>query len=173
MLSNALILALRELRRNKMRSFLTMLGIIIGVAAVISLVTIGEGATRQVTEQISSLGSNLMMVAPGKRMGPGQGGGAAPFKLADAEAIAREIPGLRAVAPTCGAAATAIYANENLVPRSPAPRTSSLKSPACASRKDAASRNPKCGPVRPYASSAKQYAPTSSGGRVPSAARSG
>ena len=113
MLSNALILALRELRRNKMRSFLTMLGIIIGVAAVISLVTIGEGATRQVTEQISSLGSNLMMVAPGKRMGPGQGGGAAPFKLADAEAIAREIPGLRAVAPTCGAAATAIYANEN------------------------------------------------------------
>ena len=113
MLSNALILALRELRRNKMRSFLTMLGIIIGVAAVISLVTIGEGATRQVTEQISSLGSNLMMVSPGKRMGPGQGGGAAPFKLADAEAIAREIPGLRAVAPTCGAAATAIYANEN------------------------------------------------------------
>lgn len=113
MLTNAFILALRELRRNKMRSFLTMLGIIIGVAAVISLVTIGGGATRQVTDQISSLGSNLMMVMPGRRMGPGQGGGGAPFKLADAEAIAREIPSIRAVAPTSASAVTAIYANEN------------------------------------------------------------
>ena len=113
MLTNAFILALRELRRNKMRSFLTMLGIIIGVAAVISLVTIGGGATRQVTDQISSLGSNLMMVMPGKRMGPGQGSGGAPFKLADAEAIAREIPSIRAVAPTSASPVTAIYANEN------------------------------------------------------------
>jgi putative ABC transport system permease protein len=53
MLWNALLLAFRELRRNKMRSFLTMLGIIIGVAAVITLVTLGGGATKQVTEQIS------------------------------------------------------------------------------------------------------------------------
>ncbi len=113
MITNAFILALRELRRNKMRSFLTMLGIIIGVAAVISLVTIGGGATRQVTDQISSLGSNLMMVMPGKRMGPGQGSGGAPFKLADAEAIAREIPSIRAVAPTSASPVTAIYANEN------------------------------------------------------------
>jgi putative ABC transport system permease protein len=115
MLVNAFILALRELRRNVLRSILTMLGIIIGVAAVISLVTIGGGATRQVTEQISSLGSNLMMVSPGKRMGPpGQGGGgAASFKLADAEAIAREISSLRAVAPTSGTALTVIYANQN------------------------------------------------------------
>lgn len=114
MLLNAFILALRELRRNKMRSFLTMLGIIIGVAAVISLVTIGGGATRQVTDQISSLGSNLMMVTPGKRMGPGQGsGGAAPFKLADAEALAREIPSIRAVAPVSAGAVTVVYTNEN------------------------------------------------------------
>jgi putative ABC transport system permease protein len=113
MLANALLLALRELRRNVMRSFLTMLGIIIGVAAVIILVTLGGGATKQVTEQISSLGSNLMMVAPGKRMGPGQGSGAAPFKLADAEAIAREITSLRAVAPTASSPMTAIYGNEN------------------------------------------------------------
>lgn len=113
MLTNAFILALRELRRNKMRSFLTMLGIIIGVGAVISLVTIGGGATQQVTDQISSLGSNLMMVNPGKRMGPGREGGAAPFEVEDAEALAREIPGIRAVAPLSSSAVTAIYANEN------------------------------------------------------------
>jgi putative ABC transport system permease protein len=113
MLANALLLALRELRRNVMRSFLTMLGIIIGVAAVIILVTLGGGATKQVTEQISSLGSNLMMVSPGKRMGPGQASGAVPFKLADAEAIAREITSLRAVAPTASSPMTAIYGNEN------------------------------------------------------------
>ncbi|MBN2508386.1 MAG: ABC transporter permease [Verrucomicrobia bacterium] len=113
MLLNALLLALRELRRNVMRSILTMLGIIIGVAAVIVLVTLGSGATRKVTEQIASLGSNLLMLTPGKRMGPGQSSGGAPFKLADAEAIAREVPGLAAVAPVSSRSATAIYASEN------------------------------------------------------------
>ncbi len=113
MLGNALILALRELRRNVMRSFLTMLGIIIGVAAVIILVTLGKGATRQVTEQIASLGSNLLMIHPGKHMGPGQSSGAAPFKLADAEAIQREIPSLIAVAPASSSSMTAILGNEN------------------------------------------------------------
>ena len=113
MIGNAFLLALRELRRNVMRSILTMLGIIIGVAAVIILVTLGSGATRKVTEQIASLGSNLLMVSPGKRMGPGQSSGAAPFKLADAEAIAREVPSLAAVAPVSSCSTTAIYANEN------------------------------------------------------------
>ena len=113
MIGNALLLALRELRRNVMRSFLTMLGIIIGVAAVIILVTLGGGATQQVTEQIASLGSNLMMVTPGKHMGPGQSSGAAPFKLADAEALARDIPSLAAVAPMVSRSTTAILANEN------------------------------------------------------------
>jgi putative ABC transport system permease protein len=113
MIGNALLLALRELRRNIMRSILTMLGIIIGVAAVIVLVTLGSGATRRVTDQIASLGSNLLMVSPGKRMGPGQSSGAAPFKLADAEAIAREVPSLAAVAPISSRSTTAIYANEN------------------------------------------------------------
>jgi putative ABC transport system permease protein len=113
MMGNALLLALRELRRNVMRSILTMLGIIIGVAAVIILVTLGSGATRRVTEQIASLGSNLLMVSPGKRMGPGQSSGASPFKLADAEAIARDVPSLAAVAPVSSRSTTAIYANEN------------------------------------------------------------
>jgi len=113
MIWNAFLLALRELRRNKMRSFLTMLGIIIGVAAVITLVTLGGGATKQVTDQIAGLGSNMLMVNPGKQMGPGQSSGAAPFKIADAEALARDIPSLVAVAPTVGGAMTAIFANEN------------------------------------------------------------
>ena len=113
MLWNALLLALRELRRNLMRSFLTMLGIIIGVASVIILVTLGGGATRQVTDQIAGLGSNLLMIAPGKHMGPERSSGAAPFQVDDAEALAREIPALAAVAPTAGGATTAIFGNQN------------------------------------------------------------
>ncbi|MGZ8159966.1 MAG: ABC transporter permease [Methylobacter sp.] len=113
MLGNALLLALRELRRNMMRSILTMLGIIIGVAAVITLVTLGSGATQQVTQQIASLGSNLLMITVGKRIGPGQMSGAEAFKVADAEALVREIAELVAVAPVASAATTAIYANEN------------------------------------------------------------
>ena len=113
MLWNAFLLAVRELYRNKMRSFLTMLGIIIGVAAVITLVTLGGGATKQVTEQIAGLGSNLLMISPGKHMGPGQSSGASPFKLADAEALIRDIPSLVAVAPTVGSSMTAIFANAN------------------------------------------------------------
>ena len=113
MLGVAFRLAFRELRRNLLRSMLTMLGIIIGVAAVIVLVTLGSGATRQVTERIASLGSNLLMISVGKRMGPGQRSTAPAFKVADAEAIVREIPGLVAVAPQATTSSTAIYANEN------------------------------------------------------------
>ncbi|QPK63644.1 ABC transporter permease [Methylomonas sp. LL1] len=113
MLGVALRLAFRELRRNLMRSILTMLGIIIGVAAVIVLVTLGSGATQQVTQQIASLGSNLLMITGGKRMGPGQSASAPAFKIADAEAIMREIPELAAVAPQASASSTAIVANEN------------------------------------------------------------
>jgi putative ABC transport system permease protein len=112
-LSNAFLLAIRELRRNVMRSILTMLGIIIGVAAVIILVTLGAGATKQVTEQISSLGSNLLMVTPGKMMGPGQSSGSAPFKRADADALSRELSILENIAPVANRSVTAIYGNEN------------------------------------------------------------
>ena len=68
------MLALRAIRRNLMRSFLTILGIVIGVGAVITMVTLGNGATRSVQDQISSMGSNLLMMRPGKRMGPPEGG---------------------------------------------------------------------------------------------------
>ncbi len=113
MFANALLLALRELRRNVMRSILTMLGIIIGVSAVITLVTLGGGATQQVTQQIASLGSNLLMISVGKRMGPGQMSGAAAFNLGDSEALFRDVADLVAVAPVAIGATTAIYANEN------------------------------------------------------------
>ena len=66
MLWNALLMAWRSIRRNILRSALTTLGIVIGVAAVISMVNVGSGATAQVSTQIGSLGSNLLMVRPGQ-----------------------------------------------------------------------------------------------------------
>jgi len=113
MLWNALLLALRELRRNVMRSFLTILGIVIGVAAVITMVTIGGGATVQVTEQIASLGSNLLMITPGQRLGPGLRSAAAPFDQDDVEAIAGEIGSIAAAAPSSSQPTTAVFGNEN------------------------------------------------------------
>ena len=113
MLWDTFILALREIRRHVLRSFLTVLGIVIGVASVIIMVTLGNGATVQVTEQIASLGSNLLMVSPGRRLGPGRDSTSSPFKLADAEAIARDITSLAAVAPSASQGVTAIFGNEN------------------------------------------------------------
>ena len=99
MLWNTILLSLREIKRNVMRSFLTILGIVIGVGAVITMVTIGGGATLQVKQQIASMGSNLLMVSPGKRLGPGQSTGNIPFKQTDAEAIARYIRSVRCRGP--------------------------------------------------------------------------
>ena len=113
MLWNALLLALREIRRNVLRSFLTILGIVIGVAAVIIMVTLGGGATAQVTEQIASLGSNLLLVTPGQRMGMGQRSGAKAFDLADADAMLRDINTIAIVAPSASAGVTAVFGNKN------------------------------------------------------------
>jgi putative ABC transport system permease protein len=113
MLWNALLLALRSIRRNVMRSFLTTLGIVIGVASVIIMVNLGSGATLQVKQQIESLGSNLLFMRVGQRLGHGQRTQAAPFEMEDADAIAREVPGVAAVAPISSQAMTAIYGNEN------------------------------------------------------------
>ncbi|HEY7556277.1 MAG TPA: ABC transporter permease [Candidatus Binatia bacterium] len=112
MVWNAFLLALRELHRNVLRSFLTILGIVIGVAAVIIMVTLGSGATVQVSQQIASLGSNLVALVPGQ-MGPGRGTTVAPFHENDTAAIAREIGNLKAVAPVATKSLTAIYANKN------------------------------------------------------------
>jgi putative ABC transport system permease protein len=105
-------LALREIRRNVMRSFLTILGIVIGVASVITMVTLGGGATVQITNGIASLGSNMLIVTPGQRMGPSQGS-AAPFHAKDVEAIAREIRSVAAVAPASQRSLTTVLGNEN------------------------------------------------------------
>lgn len=114
MLMNALLLALREILRNLLRSFLTVLGIVIGVAAVITMVTLGNGATRMVSDQISSLGSNLLMMRPGQRLGPGRDSAGAPnFKLADVEAIQMQVNGLQAVAPVAGSSVTLVAGNNN------------------------------------------------------------
>ena len=99
MWGNAFILALRQIWRNPMRSLLTVLGIVIGVAAVITMVTVGNGATQAVREQIESLGSNQLMIRPGQRMGPGGSAGEPSFKLEDIDAIANQIAGVKAVAP--------------------------------------------------------------------------
>jgi putative ABC transport system permease protein len=109
MIFNALLLALREIRRNLMRSFLTVLGVVIGVAAVITMVTLGNGATRMVSDQISSLGSNLLMMRPGQRLGPGRDSAGAPaFKQADVDAIQQQVNGLVAVAPVAGKSVTLV-----------------------------------------------------------------
>jgi len=114
MLLNALLLALREIRRNLLRSFLTVLGIVIGVAAVITMVTLGNGATRMVADQIASLGSNLLMVMPGQRLGPGRDSAGAPkFRIADIEAIRQQVGGLQAVAPVIGSAVTLVAGTQN------------------------------------------------------------
>jgi putative ABC transport system permease protein len=114
MLVSVFMLALRSIRRNLLRSFLTILGIVIGVSAVITMVTLGNGATQSIKTQISGLGTNLLMVRPGQRSGPGgSGGGGAgvpQFKEGDAEAIASQIGGVAAVAPE-GRASVTVVAN--------------------------------------------------------------
>jgi putative ABC transport system permease protein len=112
MIWNAFLLALRELRRNVLRSFLTILGIVIGVAAVIVMVTLGSGATVQVSQQIASLGSNVVMLIPGQ-MGPGRGSTVAPFRDDDVAAIARDIADLKAVVPVASKSITTVFANKN------------------------------------------------------------
>ncbi len=113
MLLSVLILALQSVRRNLLRSFLTILGIVIGVSAVITMVTLGNGATQAIQTQISSLGSNLLMVMPGQRQpggGGGGGGGVPQFTEADGLAIQSQIGGVAAVAPQ-GRASVTVVAN--------------------------------------------------------------
>jgi putative ABC transport system permease protein len=112
MLFNALIIALREIRRNLMRAFLTVLGVVIGVAAVITMVTLGQGATEMVKTQISSLGSNLLVLRPGQGWGGG-GPGVPLFSIADVAAIERQVPGVKAAAPLANASVNAIFLDKS------------------------------------------------------------
>jgi putative ABC transport system permease protein len=110
---STVLLALRSIRRNLMRSFLTILGIVIGVSAVITMVTLGNGATLAVQNQISSLGTNLLQVRPGQRGRPGGGGVQAAFKEADGQAILSQIGGIAAVAPEARTSATVVANGRN------------------------------------------------------------
>jgi putative ABC transport system permease protein len=112
MIGNALLLAMRAIRRNLMRSFLTVLGIVIGVSAVITMVTVGNGATQSVRNQIAGMGSNLLMVLPGQGFGPGAGD-APRFRAADADAIRAQVGLAQAVAPTAMRRTTAVYGARN------------------------------------------------------------
>ena len=118
MILNAFLLALREIRRNLMRAFLTVLGIVIGVAAVVTMVTLGNGATQMITTQVASLGSNLLIVMPGSRMGPGGGGNPPPnFQESDVAALIDNINSIRLAAPATNSSLTVQYLQANLTTR--------------------------------------------------------
>ena len=113
MLRAALLMALRELRRNVMRSSLTTLGIVIGVAAVIAMVTLGEGATARVTGEIGALGENLVFVVPGagRQRGPAMTT-APPFEIADVRAV-EELPEVEAATAIAGRSVRVVQGMRN------------------------------------------------------------
>ena len=110
MIWNAFAIAVREIARNLTRAFLTVLGVFIGVAAIITMVTLGQGATLAVKAQISNLGSNLMLLRPGAGFGFRPASGGVPnFSAEDAEIIGEQIDGVAAIAPVRSAAMSTIY----------------------------------------------------------------
>jgi len=109
-------IAVRALRVHKLRSLLTMLGIIIGVGAVVAMISVGQGATAQVTQRIASLGSNVLQIFPGSFSSGGVRGGSgsvSTLTLEDAEAIAPACPDVAAVAPIVSRNAQVVYGNQN------------------------------------------------------------
>ncbi len=114
MFGTTLLLALRSIARHKLRSFLTTLGIIIGVAAVVTMVTLGQATTAAVQKSIAALGTNILQVRPGQGFGRGGGGPRPPdFKTDDPAAIRDQIAGVTAVAAQAGTTGTAIYEGAN------------------------------------------------------------
>ncbi|HCI55723.1 MAG TPA: ABC transporter permease, partial [Bacteroidales bacterium] len=115
-LTNLFRIAIRALFRNKMRAFLTMLGIIIGVASVIAMLAIGEGSKRSITEEMSSMGSNLIMIMPNFQQRGGVNLGASSsmaLKYSDVTAIRNEAAFITAASPTVNANGQVIYGNKN------------------------------------------------------------
>ena len=107
-------LALLALRRNKLRSGLTVLGVVIGVAAVIAMVTVGQGSSQSVAASVASLGTNVLALRPGaQQMGPGSSQTARAFTLRDAAAL-RDLAVVAAVAPTVNSGETVVAGNANL-----------------------------------------------------------
>ncbi len=104
-----LLLSLREIRRHLLRSFLTTLGIIIGVAAVITMVTLGNGVTASIRDEISSLGSNIFIVFPVRT----ERGNPRPFDQSDIEAVASQIAGVELAAGSASSSAIAFHNGQN------------------------------------------------------------
>jgi putative ABC transport system permease protein len=115
MLWETIRLAIQAIFRNALRSFLTVLGIVIGVAAVIAMVTVGQGSTLQVTADVEKLGTNVVMVLPGRdNMQGGPGGSIDPMlTLRINDTVQDQIPGVRLSAPISQDRARAVYGNEN------------------------------------------------------------
>ena len=114
--TNLLKIALRALANNKMRGFLTMLGIIIGVASVITMLAIGQGSKKSIQSQISEMGSNMIMIQPGADMRGGVRQDASAMetlKLADYEAVKNETRYVSAVSPTVNSSGQLIYGAKN------------------------------------------------------------
>jgi putative ABC transport system permease protein len=114
----SVLIALEGLKANKLRSILTMLGIIIGVGAVIAMVSIGMGVREKVENSIAGLGSNLLIVMPGATSPSGvrmAAGSSTTLVNQDAQAIAKEIPGVSAVAPSVNKQYQIVYGNQNWV----------------------------------------------------------
>ncbi len=110
MIFNAFLLALREIRRNLTRAFLTVLGVIIGVSAVITMVTLGQGTTQAVKAQISNLGSNLLVLRPGQGFGSRSSSSGVPnFTQKDVTAIRDQVSGIAAVAPVSSRSLSSIH----------------------------------------------------------------
>ena len=113
MLYEAFRLALQAIRRNALRSFLTVLGVVIGVGAVIAMVTIGNGTTAKVTADLAKLGSNLLFVSPGQH-GPGRASAdAKAFNSRDVEAMRTQLNGVKAVAPVAQKSVTIVQGTES------------------------------------------------------------
>ena len=113
MLWDAVQLAFTAIVRNKLRSFLTVLGVVIGVAAVIAMVTVGAGSSAQVSASVERLGTNVLVIRPGRvRMGPPSGESAPRFKLKDAEALA-ELSVVGFVAPQASSSYSVVAGNAN------------------------------------------------------------
>ncbi len=115
-LLSAVKVSVRSLRANKMRSGLTMLGMIIGVSAVIAMVAVGAGANERIAAQIASVGSNLIMVIPGSTTSGGLrggSGGSQTLTIDDARAIGKELSAVRATAPNVRSSAPIVYGNQN------------------------------------------------------------
>ena len=115
MLLNALLIAIKEIRRNILRSILTILGIVIGVASVIAMVMIGDGTTANVTANIEKLGSNMLNVRVGqeKRGAPRDDNSAKPFKIEDITAIKNEVANLKGVTAENSSMANVVFGNKS------------------------------------------------------------